>query len=209
MAFDGRRPDRGGLFQLASEQRGYFTTAQARAYGYRRALLAYHARTGTLQRGSTGVYRFRDYPSSPREEVAAAWLAVGKDVAVVSHENALELWGLGDLIPDAVHLRLPRTRHHLPRLPGVAIHTTIRPLDGDQVHALEGVRVTSLQRTLLDVAEASGAPDQVTFAISQASARGWIDRDALRSEAARRGSRVARLIHDALSEDVSLHRAPA
>src|SRR3712207_2473830 len=102
MNSDGRRPDRAGLFQLASEQRGYFTTTQARAYGYSRALLAHHARTGTLQRASTGVYRFRDYPSTPREEVVAAWLAVGQDVAVVSHETALELWDLGDLIPDAV-----------------------------------------------------------------------------------------------------------
>ena len=209
MATDGPRPDRAGLFELASEQRGYFTTAQARTCGYSRALLAHHARTGTLQRVSTGVYRFRDYPSSPREEVVAAWLAVGKDVAVVSHESALDLWDLGDLIPNAVHLTVPRTRRHLPRLPGVTIHTTTRPLDRDQVRTLEGVRVTSPPRTLLDVAEAGVAPDQVGFALSQAVARGWIDRDALRSEAARRGARVTRLIDDALSARGSAHREPA
>ena len=206
---DGRRPDRAGLFQLASEQRGYFTAAQARAHGYSRALLAHHAETGTLQRAYTGVYRFRDYPSSPREEVVAAWLAVGKDVAVVSHESALELWDLGDLIPNAVHLTVPRTRRNLPRLPGVVIHTSTRSLDRNQVQTLEGIRVTSPPRTLLDVAEAGVAPDQVGFALSQAVARGWIDRDALRSEAARRGARVARLIHDALSACSSAHREPA
>ena len=209
MARDRRRPDRAGLFELASEQRGYFTTAQAQAYGYSRALLAYHARTGTLRRASTGVYRFRDYPSSPREEVVAAWLVVGRDVAVVSHESALELWSLSDIIPGAVHLTVPRARRHLPRLPGVTIHTTTRPLDQDQVHTLDGVRVTTPPRTLLDVAEAGGAPDQVSFALAQALARGWVDRDALRSEAARRGSRVARLIDDALSADLSLYREPA
>jgi predicted transcriptional regulator of viral defense system len=209
MSTDGRRPDRAGLFQLASEQRGYFTSAQARTCGYSRALLAHHARTGTLQRVHTGVYRFRDYPSSPREEVVAAWLAVGKNVAVVSHESALELWDLGDLIPNAVHLTVPRIRRHLPRLPGVTIHTTTRPLDRDQVHILEGVRLTSPPRTLLDVAEAGVAPDQVGFALSQAVARGWIDRDALRSEAGRRGARVARLIDDALSACSSAHREPA
>src|SRR5215212_10961801 len=113
------RPDRAGLFQLATEQRGYFTTAQARDHGFSRSLLAHHARAGTFQRVHTGVYRFRDYPSTPREELAAAWLAVGKDVAVVSHESALEQWDLSDLLPETVHLTVPRRRRRLHRLPGV------------------------------------------------------------------------------------------
>src|SRR5438045_918324 len=133
MPSEARQPDRSGLFQLASEQRGYFTTTQARDYGYSRALLAHHAKTGTFQRVYAGVYRFRDYPSTPREEIVAAWLVLGKDAAVVSHESALELWGLSDLIPDAIHLTVPRSRRHLPHLPGVMIHTTIRPLDSDNV----------------------------------------------------------------------------
>ena len=64
---------------------------------------------------SPGVYRFRDYPPSPREEVAAAWLAVGQDVAVVSHESALDLWDLSDVIPGAVHLTVPRAQRSLAR----------------------------------------------------------------------------------------------
>jgi len=201
-----RRPDREGLYQLASEQRGYFTAAQARSSGYSRSLLAHHSKTGTFQRAYRGVYRFRDYPSSPREEVVAAWLAIGKDVAVVSHESALELWNLGDIIPDSVHLSVPRARRHLPDLPGVTIHTTTRGLDRDQVQILEGVRVTTPPRTLLDDAQAGGAPDQIGFALFQAITRGWIDRDALRIEAARRGSRIARLIDDALLADFSLYQ---
>ena len=203
---DGRRPDRNGLFQLASEQRGYFTTAQARDYGYSRALLAHHAKTGTLQRVYTGVYRFRDYPSTPREEVVAAWLALGKEAAVVSHESALELWNLSDLIPDAIHLSVPRSRRHLPHLTGVKIHTTTRSLDSDNVQNLEGIRVTTPLRTLLDVAEAGTAPDQIRFALFQAINRGWIDRNSLRSQAAQRGSRIARLIDEVLSADFSLYQ---
>lgn len=75
-----------------------------------------------------GPCRYREYPSSPREDVLAAWLAVGKTVAVVSHDSALDLLGLSDVIPDAVHLTVPRRRRHLPALPGVKIHTTVRPL---------------------------------------------------------------------------------
>lgn len=208
MAPTTHRPDRAGLFQLASEQRGYFTTAQARDYGHSRALLAHHAKVGTFQRAYTGVYRCRDYPSTPREEVVAAWLAVGKDIAVVSHESALELWNLGDLIPDAVHLTVPRTRRNLPRLPGVMIHTTTRPLKGADVQMVEGLRVTTPLRTLLDVADSAGAPDQIGFAPLQAIRRGWINRDTLRSEAALRGRRVARLIDQGLDPDIKPRAIP-
>jgi predicted transcriptional regulator of viral defense system len=206
MSHDTSRPDRVGLFQLASEQRGYFTTAQAREHGYSRSLLAHHAKTGTFQRIYTGVYRFRDYPSTPREELAAAWLAVGQDVAIVSHESALELWELGDLIPETVHLSVPRTRRHLPRLPGVTIHTTIRPLDQDNVQVLEGLPVTRPARTLLDVADAKVEPHQIGIASYQAIRRGWIDHDTLRAEAARRGPHTARVIDAALSQDFSFYQ---
>jgi predicted transcriptional regulator of viral defense system len=200
------RPDREGLFQLASEQRGYFTTAQASEYGYSRSLLAHHARTGTFQRVYTGVYRFRDYPSTPREELAAAWLAVGKDVAVVSHESALELWELGDLIPDSIHLSVPRSRRHLPRLPGVTIHTTTRPLDRNSVRTLDGIPVTTPLRTVVDVAEANVAPDQLGLVLVQAFNRGRINRDALLSEATRRGPRVGRMIGDTITSDLPSYR---
>jgi predicted transcriptional regulator of viral defense system len=200
------RPDRAGLFQLASAQRGYFTTGQAGEHGYSRSLLAYHAKTGTFERAYTGVYRFRDYPSTPREELFAAWLAVGKDVAVVSHESALELWELGDLIPDAIHLTVPRSRRHQPRLPGVTIHTTTRPLDRENVRVLEGIPVTSPLRTIVDAADVNIAPDQISLMIAQGIVRGRIDRRTLLAEAAHRGPRVVRMIDLALASAHSRYR---
>jgi len=121
-----RRPDRQALFDLASEQYGYFTADQASRCGYAPNVLAYHAKRGAFQRVHHGVYRFRDYPFSPREDVVAAWLAIGKDVAVVSHESALNLWDLSDGVPDDVHVTVPRARRSLARRPplGVIVHTT-------------------------------------------------------------------------------------
>jgi predicted transcriptional regulator of viral defense system len=199
-------PDRAGLFQLASEQRGYFTTAQAGEYGYSRSLLAYHAKTGAFQRVYTGVYRFRDYPSTPREELFAAWLAVGKDVAVVSHESALELWELGDLIPDAIHLTVPRSRRHQPRLPGVTIHTTTRPLDRQNVRMLEGIAVTAPLRTIIDATDVTIEPDQIALMVRQATIRGYVNAQALLAEAGRRGPRVTRAIEEAIEAAPSRYR---
>ena len=193
-------PDYQCLFATASGQQGHFTRAQAQACGFGTDLLTYHTRQGKFVRIHRGVYRLRDYPSSPREEVVAAWLAVGKDAAVVSHESALDLLGLGDVIPDAVHLTVPRSKRHLPDLPGVAIHTTTRPLSPSDVVVRDGIRLTSATRTILDTAEAGTAPEQVELAIRQATARGLTTRRQLEQEAGMRSQRVQSLVSRALAQ---------
>jgi predicted transcriptional regulator of viral defense system len=193
------RPDRLRLFEVASEQGGYFTAEQARACGYSFALLSHHTKSGRFLRIRRGLYRLREYPSSPREDVLAAWLAVGKDTAVVSHESALDLLDLSDVIPDAAHLTVPRSRRNLPSLPGVRIHTTMRQLQPSDLTYRDGMVITSATRTILDLAEAGTAPDQVELAVIQAVERGLAVPDQLRRDAAARGRRVAALIEGALS----------
>jgi hypothetical protein len=199
------RPDREGLYMLASEQAGHFTTAQAAEYGTSPALLSYHAASGTMPRIYPGVYRFRDFPHTPHEEIVAACLAVGG--TVVSHASALDLWGLTDLIPDAIHLTVPRGRRNLPKLPGVRIHTTSRPLRDGDVWSIEALRATSPQRTLLDVATAGASPEHVIIGVRQARAKGWVDERRLRKEAEERGLRIMSMIERALSTDDGTHES--
>jgi hypothetical protein len=102
----------------------------------------------------------------------AAWLAVGKDVAVVSHESALDLHELSDVIPNAVHLTVPRSMRNLPKLPGVKIHTTTRAFEAGDVVRREGMRVTSIERTIVDSADWGTGPEQIEMAVRQALRRG-------------------------------------
>ncbi len=194
-------PDRQALFDVASEQSGYFTADQAARCGYAPDMLTYHVRRGTFQRVHRGVYRFRDYPSSPHEHVAAAWLATSKDRAVVSHESALDLWDLSDVVPEVVHLTVPRPQRSLANRPspGVVVHTTARPWGEGEVRSHEGVRLTSPERTILDAAEAGTQPEQIELAIAQAFRRGWLDACRLRTKARARGRRVAHLVERALA----------
>src|SRR5260370_41057800 len=74
METNDSKPSHTRLFELASEQGGYFTAAQARTCGFSKALLAHHAKSGRFLRVRQGLYRLREYPSSPREDVIAAWL---------------------------------------------------------------------------------------------------------------------------------------
>lgn len=60
-------PDAEALFALASEQAGLVTSAQAHARDYSWTMLSHHTATGRFLRLRRGLYRFRDYPSSPHE----------------------------------------------------------------------------------------------------------------------------------------------
>lgn len=193
-----QRPDHEALFETASAQAGYFTTAQALDHGFSSALLAHHAKTGRFVRTARGLYRLRDYPSAPDEQVVAAWLRQAPD-AVVSHESALEILGLSDVIADRVHLTVPRERRRLVPQAGVTIHTTTRPLADADVVSRHGVRLTAPARTIVDVAAAGMAPDQVAAAIRQALIRGLTTPALLREAARSRGRRIERMVEAALA----------
>jgi predicted transcriptional regulator of viral defense system len=199
---DTRRnqPLRARLFEIASEQGGYFTAAQAQTCGYSRSLLAHHAKSGQFIRVRQGLYRFRDYPSSPREDVIAAWLGSGRENTVVSHESALDILGLSDVVPELVHLTVPRARRYRSASPGVAIHTTTRRLGKSDVVVRDGIRVTAPARSIIDAAEAGTAPEQIMAAVGQALDRGMATESRLLGVAKTRGGRVERLVRQTLKE---------
>lgn len=194
---EATRPDHQRLFDIATEQAGYFTTAQARTCRFSSPLLTHHVKNGRFVRAARGLYRLRDYPTSPREELLAAWLRLAPD-AVASHESALDLLGLSDVIPNRIHLTVPRSRRKLAQPSGVTIHTTTRKLGGPDVVVRDGMRLTGPARTIVDVAEVGAAPEQIVLAARQAIDRGMTTPDLLREAARDRSRRVAQLVETAL-----------
>lgn len=191
-------PDHAALFAVASAQAGCFTTSQAAAQGFSSALLRHHLRSGRFVRIAQGLYRFRDYPAQPGDEIVAAWLRQAPD-AVVSHESALEVLDLADTIADRVHLTVPRSRRRLAPQAGVVIHTTTHTLGPADTVSRRGMRVTSPARTIVDVASTGMAPDQVAAAVHGALARGMTTPSLLREAARARGRRVRRLVESAIA----------
>lgn len=194
------KPDRIRLFDIAAQQNGYFTSEEAAKSGFSRALLAHHAKSGTFIRVRRGLYRFREYPPAPREHVLAAWLAVGKANAVVSHESALELLDLSDVVPNAVYLTVPRSRRNLPSITGVKIHTSSRPIGKNDKTTRDGIAVTSASRTILDAAESGVAPEQIEDAVAQAVERGLVMPRELQHAASERGKRVIEVVDRGLAK---------
>jgi predicted transcriptional regulator of viral defense system len=187
--------DQDGLYRLAEAQAGYFTAQQAVNAGMDRSTLRHHARPGgRYERIRRGLYRLRHFPSSPHEHVVAAWLPLRDAGAVVSHESALELHELSDVIPDAVHLSLSRSERGQRRRAGVQLHTLSRPPEKAEVREIAGVPVTSAERTIVDALEAGAQPEQIEMAIRQALERGLTTPRRLRAMASTRPARVRRFL---------------
>jgi predicted transcriptional regulator of viral defense system len=191
---DTQAPDAIALNRVSYGQDGYFTSQQARDAGFSPQLLAHHVRSGRYEHVRRGLYRLRDYPGSSHEEVRAAWLAVGAGRAVVSHESALELHGLSDVLPNTVHLLVDRDDRGIRRPPGVTLHTTTKALRSSDVVSREGIRVTDPVRSILDAATGGTAPEQIEMAVDQALDEGLTTRRSLLARADKQGVRVAELV---------------
>jgi predicted transcriptional regulator of viral defense system len=198
---DSQAPDAVALNLVSYGQDGYFTSRQAREAGFSPQLLAHHVRAGRYEHVRRGLYRLRGYPGSSHEEVRAKWLAVGAERAVVSHESALDLHDLSDVLPNSVHLLVDRDDRGIRRLQGVTLHTTTKALEPSEVVSREGIRVTDPVRSILDAAVAGTAPEQIVMAVRQALHEGLTTRRSLLARADRRGGRVAYLVRRAIEKD--------
>ena len=184
-----KEPDRDELYRTAESQGGYFTSAQAAQAGFSRKLLWHHEKMGKFLRAEHGVYRLAQFPSSRFEDLFVAWLKCGPESAI-SHQSALALYDLSDVLPGEVHVTVPRTASR--RRKGIRLHTNrLHPAD---VVKREGLLVTSVPRTIADVARAGLSEDHVARAIRDALQRGLTTKKALLAEARRRGGRAGHLM---------------
>lgn len=190
-------PRRRSLVQLAGDRGGIFTAARARAVGVTSSALAYHARTGTIERLGRGVYRVADFPASRDEPLIATAAALGTD-AVVSHESALKLYGVADVAPSRLHFTVPRARRYL-TVPAedVELHTTTRPFAPGDIVQHEGFRATSLARSIVDSARTHTSPEQIVMAVREGLRRGVLTQRELERVTETAPLRVQRLIRNA------------
>lgn len=167
----------GQLYELAAEQFGYFTAAQAREWGVAPNTLVMMARRNTLERLSHGVYRFVHFPASPLGQYVEASFWPGATRAVISHQSALALYGVSDVSPARIHLSVPRkfrTHRTVPR--HLALHRA--DVAQNEVDTVEGIPVTTLERAITDCARAHLGPDLIGQAIEEGRQAGRLSRKA-------------------------------
>jgi predicted transcriptional regulator of viral defense system len=158
------------IADLADAHAGYFTAAEALAAGVSRRVLSHHVATGTLERVGYGIYRLRRYPAGRFEDLVVVGLWAGDDAAI-SHESALVVYDLGEAMPAVTHVTVPRAFRG--RRAGVIVHHA--PLGRGERVVVDAVAVTSVERTLLDVA-AHADPALAAAAARDALVRGLTTR---------------------------------
>jgi predicted transcriptional regulator of viral defense system len=181
------------LAALAHEQGGYFTTKQAVQAGYGYRHLDYHETAGNFERVGHGLYRLPTVPPAEHDDLIrlSLWSRNQKDLhqAVVSHESALVLHDLSELLPDRTHLTVPPT-FRKPAPHGVILHRAV--LDPNEIEERAGFKVTTPLRTLVDAAAGGVSLEQLEKAVEGALSRGLVRRAKL-VEALQDHPRLSRL----------------
>ncbi|HEX9938406.1 MAG TPA: type IV toxin-antitoxin system AbiEi family antitoxin domain-containing protein [Longimicrobium sp.] len=163
------------IYELAADQFGYFTTAQAHELGVDRMAVVMMERRGTIERVSRGVYRLLQFPVEPEGQYMEASLWPRGTTAVVSHESALALFELSDVDPVRIHITVPknfRVRRGVPAR--LAIHHADLPESDQTLH--NGIPVTTVSRTLRDCRAAKLGNEVLRTALLQAEREGWLTR---------------------------------
>lgn len=166
-------PDWNDLYETASHQGGLFTSAQATESGYSAPLLTYYVHSGKAIRVTRGVYRLVHFPPADNEDLMAAWLW-SDQLGVISHQTALSLHGLSDVLPAQIHLTVPSSWRRRKPPAGVGLHYDVVPsTDRSWVGNLAA---TNVERTLNDCARGGLPPEFLLQATKQALKRGLVAR---------------------------------
>ena len=190
------KPDINSLYAIAEDQAGYFTAKQAAEAGYSRQRLYDRAKQGQFIRVSHGIYCLAHFPSSRFEDLHIASLRTGPD-SVVSHESALSVYDLSDVMPTKTHIIIPRTGSR--RRKGIQLHT--HKLEANEITKREGLRITTIERTLADVIIGGISYQHAHQAIREALQNGLTTMRRLRNYAELRKGQAAKLIFQILEEE--------
>jgi predicted transcriptional regulator of viral defense system len=159
------RPSDHDVAEVAGRQHGIVSRVQLRDLGLGEDAIDARLRSGRLHRLYRGVYAV-GHGLVPRE---GRWLAAvlrGGEGAVLSHGSAAALWGIQlERERGRIDVSLPRSTR-LPR----PIHRHIARLAPDEIIAKRRIPLTTLTRTLFDIA-ADGSPERLEAAIREAEYR--------------------------------------
>jgi len=142
------------LYEIASSQQGYFTSRQAKEAGYADSKFAYYVRTGKWTHEGRGIYRLANYPLSDRPDLVywSLWSCnrKGEVQGVFSHQTALAIHDLSDVMPVKYHLSVPKgfRKYHPPPEHLVLHFSNLQP---QEISEFEGYKVTTPEKTIYDV----------------------------------------------------------
>lgn len=151
------------LREVAMDQHGMVTTAQALDEKVSHADLSIMVARGRLERVAFGVYRVPQVPETEWDQYQLAVLWARAPEACLSHDTALHVWGITDINPNRIHLTVGQSRR-LRRAGGEWYRVHYEDLAPHQLTRREGIHTVTVP-TAIAQGIASGVP---TYLLRQA-----------------------------------------
>jgi predicted transcriptional regulator of viral defense system len=182
------------IARLARRQHGRVARRQLLSVGLGADAIDYRLRRSRLHVVYRGVYAVGHNVPTREGSWMAAVLAGGEG-AKLSYRDAAALWGIRPSSRSRIEVTTPRGQHSLP---GIQFHRSSLPSDEVTVH--DGIPVTTVPRTLFDLATVL-SHRQLERALNEAEVRRLWDElsllDLLRRYPRRAGSRAVRAVLEA------------
>jgi predicted transcriptional regulator of viral defense system len=159
------------LSELAVRQDGYITPSQARHVGYSDDVFLSLLPAGKIELGAADVYHLAHFPRAEREDLIVLWLQTDRR-GIISHETALYLHDLCDILPSHLHVTVPPG--WTPGDRNLAADVEIRHADVPEqdIRWLGPVPYTAPLRTVRDCIEVGVSPELIEQAIAEGIRRG-------------------------------------
>lgn len=142
------------LLPVFAAQHWLTSAGDVEAAGGSPAMAGWRVRSGRWTLADVNVYRLRGVPLSWESKLLAPIISIG-DGAVASHFAAAALHGIDGFGRGVPEISIPRGREH--RRNGVRVHTST-DLDRCTTVTVDGIPVTEVSRTILDIGRRVGDP---------------------------------------------------
>lgn len=171
------------LYQIAESQLGYFTAKQAISAGYLPKNHTYHVSKGHWVRELRSIYRLANFPHTNEGEMVlwSLWSRNRNELpeGVYSHETALSLYDISDIMPAKLHMTVPIGFRRTIEIPAVLILHRAQ-LAKEDIQKKTGYSVTTPFRTILDIAHSRSTSEEIIAqAIGEFRIKGFLTENEL------------------------------
>ncbi len=164
------------LYEIAEDNYGFVTVAEARRAGIRPQRLVEMARRGALRREGFALYRLDPFPAHELDSYRKATLWPYPVEGVLSNETALDLYELSDVNPAKIHVTVPAAyrirRREVPKL--YVLHHD--DLDARDITRYEGLPIVTVAKAIRQCDQAHARRDLLRQALEEGKRRGLLSR---------------------------------
>jgi predicted transcriptional regulator of viral defense system len=144
-----------------------FSSAYAKSIGLTPRMLNYYVQKGALARLAHDLYALPEKLSFDFTDLVKEKVLQAPD-AVIGGESALVLYGLTEQAPAVIDLYVSVKNVPKCQMEDVKLHRVQEHLLGEGVTQLKGIRLTSIERTVVDMLRKGGGLKQALETLSEA-----------------------------------------